>query len=109
MMCKISVSLPFLKWIQNEIIFYRISELMLETSIHHRDYLKFYRLSGATFYDYINTICQFIKPFLDKKKCLFLRNMEPLNIVVNDRADFDVVRKSNRGIWYMPLKRLSVG
>ena len=27
-------------------------------------------------YDYINTIYQFIKTFLDKK-CLFLRNMEP--------------------------------
>ena len=25
--------------------------------------LKFYRLSGATFYDCINTISQFIKPF----------------------------------------------
>ena len=23
---------------------------------------------------------QFIKPFLDKKKCLFLRNMEPLKL-----------------------------
>ena len=31
------------------------------------------------FYDRINIIYQFIKPFLDKK-CLFLRNMEPLNI-----------------------------
>ena len=40
--------------------------------------LNFYRLSDATFYDHINTIYQFIKPFLDKK-CLFLRNMEPLN------------------------------
>ena len=39
--------------------------------------MKFYRLSGAIFYDHINTIYQFIKPFLDKK-CLFLRNMEPL-------------------------------
>ena len=39
--------------------------------------MKFYRLSDATFYDHINTIYQFIKPFLDKK-CLFLRNMEPL-------------------------------
>ena len=39
--------------------------------------MKFYRLSDATFYDCINTTYQFIKPFLDKK-CLFLRNMEPL-------------------------------
>ena len=41
-----------------------------------RDLLKFYRLSGATFYDCINTIYQFIKPFLDDKMSI-LRNMEP--------------------------------
>ena len=41
--------------------------------------MKFYRLSDATFYDRINTIYQFIKPLLDKK-CLFLRNMEPLKV-----------------------------
>ena len=29
--------------------------------------MKFYRLSDATFYDCINTIYQFIKPFLDNK------------------------------------------
>ena len=40
--------------------------------------MKFYRLSDATFYDRINTIYQFIKPFLDKN-VHFLRNMEPLN------------------------------
>ena len=38
---------------------------------------EIYRLSDNTFYDLINTIYQFIKTFLDKK-CLFLRNMEPL-------------------------------
>ena len=38
--------------------------------------MKFYRLSGATFYDWINTIYQLIKPFLINK--MFLRNMEPL-------------------------------
>ena len=31
----------------------------------------FYRLSGATFYDSINTIYQFIKPFLDNKMPIF--------------------------------------
>ena len=36
--------------------------------------LNFNWLSDATFYDYINTIYQFSKPFGDKK-CLFLRNM----------------------------------
>ena len=37
--------------------------------------LKFYRLSDVTFYDGINTIYQFIKPFLDNKISI-LRNME---------------------------------
>ena len=36
-----------------------------------RDLLKFYRMSGATFYDCIYTICQFIKPFLDNKMSIF--------------------------------------
>ena len=36
-----------------------------------RDLLKFYRLSDATFYDHINTIYQFIKPFLDNKMSIF--------------------------------------
>ena len=33
--------------------------------------MKFYRLSDATFYDCINTIYQFIKPFLDNKMSIF--------------------------------------
>ena len=33
--------------------------------------MKFYRLSDATFYDSINTIYQFIKPFLDNKMTIF--------------------------------------
>ena len=33
--------------------------------------MKFYRQSGATFYDCINTIYQFSKPFLDKKMSVF--------------------------------------
>ena len=36
-----------------------------------RDKLKFYGLSGATFYDCINTIYQFINPFLDNKMSIF--------------------------------------
>ena len=36
-----------------------------------RDQLKFYRLSDATFYDRINTIYQFSKPFLDNKMSTF--------------------------------------
>ena len=46
--------------------------------------LSFYRLSDTTFYDHINAIYQFIKSFLDKKrKCLLLRNMEPLSFITN--------------------------
>ena len=33
--------------------------------------LKVYRLSAATFYDRINNIYQFIKPFLDKQLSIF--------------------------------------
>ena len=57
-----------------------ISELVLAVLIQRydknhsisrtRDKLKFYRLSGATFYDCINTIYQF-KPFLDNKMSIF--------------------------------------
>ena len=39
--------------------------------------MKFHRLSGATFYDCIKTIYQFIKTFVDNK-CLFFRNIDPL-------------------------------
>ena len=48
--------------------------------------MKFYRLSGATFYDCINTIYQFIKPiyqfikpFLDNKMSIF-EESGPFNI-----------------------------
>ena len=33
--------------------------------------MKFYRLSGATFYDCINTVYHFVKPFLDNKMPIF--------------------------------------
>ena len=63
-----------------------ISELMLSTLIqiydkkNHFILIQFkterlteiYRLSDATFYDHINTIYQYIKPFLDKKNVFFL-------------------------------------
>ena len=58
---------------------------MIKKSFHFlscsklRAQLKLNSLSDATFYDRINTIYQFIKPFLDKK-CLFLRTMEPIPI-----------------------------
>ena len=47
--------------------------------------MNFYRLSDATFYDGINTIYQFIKPFLDKKS-LFLTNTEPLRVVPKENG-----------------------
>ena len=67
---------------------FRISELTLATLIQRydkkkqkkkkkhfisrtRDLLKCYMLSGATFYDYINTIYQFIKSILDNKMTVF--------------------------------------
>ena len=68
-------------------IFYRISELMLATLIQRYDKtsfhfknerLKFYRLSGATFYDCIHAIYQFIKSFSDNK-IFFWGNLEPLS------------------------------
>ena len=40
--------------------------------------MKVYRLSDATVYDRINTIYQFIKPFLGLKNMYIWRNMEPL-------------------------------
>ena len=61
-------------------IFNRISELMLSIQRYDKDHFIFdpvqtretnYRLSDALFYDHINTIYQFIKPFLDKKKSIF--------------------------------------
>ena len=79
--CK-TVGLSFLIWDD----FYHISELMLPTSIQryekknhfflliqfkHERLTKFYKLSDATFYDHINTMYQFIKPFLDKKMSIF--------------------------------------
>ena len=36
-----------------------------------RDSLKFYRLSDATFYDHINIMYQFIKPFFGIKNVYF--------------------------------------
>ena len=48
--------------------------------------MKFYRLSNVTFYDIINTIYQIIKPFLDRK-CLFLRTMEPLISLQNNKEE----------------------
>ena len=61
--CKISVSLWFLNWDKNEMIFYRISELMLPTLIQRYDKKK---------------IISFLS-WISKKKCKkFLRNMESI-------------------------------
>ena len=48
--------------------------------------MKFYRLSGATFYDCIYTIYEFIKPFSDNKISIFEEYgafKVPFRIVVN--------------------------
>ena len=65
-------------------IFIRFFELTLATLIHRcnknqfifdsvqeRELTEIYRLSGATVYDYINTIYQFFKPFMDHKMSIF--------------------------------------
>ena len=89
--CKISVSLLFLNRIKNEMIFYRISELMLPTLIQRYDkkiisfliQLTNWNFTGCQMPDFIsdciNIIYQFIKPVLAKNKYLFLRNMEPIS------------------------------
>ena len=79
--CKISVSLVCLNWVKNEKIFYRISELMLATLIQRYDKKSFYfkneilteilQAVKCHIYDCINTIYQFIKPFLDNKMSNF--------------------------------------
>ena len=75
---KISVSLSLLNWIKNEMIFQLITELMLATLIprYKKKIISFFcpvqeRVSDATFYDCINTIYQFIEPFLDNKMSIF--------------------------------------
>ena len=99
--CKISVCLSFLNWIENEMIFYRISELILATLLQRYDKKSFHfknkriteMLSDATFYDCINTIYQFIKHLL-ANKCLFLKNKEPLNKVgVSASMDYKLVEQ----------------
>ena len=78
--CKISVRLSFWNWIKNEMIFYCVTELMLTILIQRQDkkfhfkkerLTEIYRLSNASFYNCINTIYQFSKPFLDNKMSIF--------------------------------------
>ena len=55
-------------------IFYCISELILAIFSflsQFKSEIKFYRLSGATFPDCVNTIYQLINPFLDNKMSTF--------------------------------------
>ena len=51
-----------------------ISFLIQFKNLRQTDFLQAVR---CHIYDHINKMYQFISPFLDKK-CLFLRNMEPL-------------------------------
>ena len=78
---KISVSLSFVNWIKNEMIFYRISELMLATLIQRYDKKSFHFTNEALteillgvmchIFNCIYTIYVFIKPFLDNKMSIF--------------------------------------
>ena len=52
-------------------------------SFHFKNERLIEILSGATFYDCINTKYQIIKPFLDNK-CMFLKNKEPLTFTTLD-------------------------
>ena len=86
--CKNSVSLSFLNWIKNEMIFDRISELMLVTLI--RDMIKrSFRFKNERLIEILQAVrchilclCLYhIFNLLNLSwliKCLFLRNMEPL-------------------------------
>ena len=68
------------------------------------DYLKFYKLSGATFHDCIYNIYQFIKPFLDNKMSFFFFFFflgiwsEPFTIMIflSNRTTFPVVFRVNK-------------
>ena len=70
-----------------------------------RDKLKFYRLSEVTFYDHIDTLYRFIKPFLNKKCLISLRNMEPLKsgsrimFLKLLRHTCNVIEKVNNGLF----------
>ena len=79
--CKISVSLSFLKWIKSEIIFYRISELMLPILIQRyvKNHFILIRFKNEKLTEnftgfqvpHFMIIYQFIKPFLDNKMSIF--------------------------------------
>ena len=74
-----------LNWIKNEIITYRISELMLATLIQLRQ-KKSFHFKNERLTEILQSVrCRIlllyyiIKPFLDTEmSCFFFRNMEPL-------------------------------
>ena len=87
--CKVSVSLSFLNWIKNEMIFYCISELMLATIIqrYEKKIISFqeretnWSFTGCQVPHFMIVLIPFIGWLYLSWiiKCLFLRNMEPLN------------------------------
>ena len=81
--CKISVNLSFLNWIKNEMIFYGISEFMVATLIQ-RYVKKSFHFKNERLPHFIILLIPY-KTFLIRK-CLFLRNMEPLFIPHNKRG-----------------------
>ena len=94
--CKISVSLSFLKWIKSEIIFYRISELMLPILIqryvkNHFILIQFKNeklTENFTGFQvpHFMIIYQFIKPYLDNKMSIF--------------EEYDCIYLENSAIFY---------
>ena len=72
--CKISVSLSFLNWVKNEMIFYRISELMLATLIQRYNKKSFHFKNER-----LTEILQAVRCHILDNKISILRNMKPLN------------------------------
>ena len=56
------------------VVFITLKNNLLNVTLHQEEQtsqMKFYRLSGTTFYDCMNTISQSIQPFLDNKMSIF--------------------------------------
>ena len=69
--CKTSVSLSFLNWIKNEMIFYHISELMLATLIHRYDQKSFHFITKTRLFEYIENFTTKNWKFSDKNSDIF--------------------------------------
>ena len=118
--CKISVSLSFLNWIKNEMIFffYRVSELMLQTLIQRHDKKKSFHFKNERlteilqavrchiFFNCINNIYHFIKPFLDNEMFeeYWAFNSSPATHGVTKRGDIIAVIFLPCLLWELTIK-----